>query len=535
MNHDINKVTNFFNKFLLSSKYGRINSIGFKRKEISGEKTEVDCISFKVNKKQSEAELKNNRIQKIPSKITFDGVEYLTDVTEGDYNLFACSDCNTAARTPGGVPLICGYDIWYCGGTVFPSDTRAAINNYRRSTRPVRGGTGVTSIEETSPETAINLNSPNAGSIGTLGFVAVDALTNNLVGVTNAHVIALKNSNRPGFNAYDRVNAINGFSSDVYDFENLKIYQGGVYDVASSLVIDEKTLNNVDVNYSNMPGLIATYWWQYLRVGAFKRFYPFKRDQNSWVDCAIFDLINRGNGYNVPISLRNGSYVWRTYPGIASAEDISWQILGFPKTQKYFPFASTQEINTLPNNPNIKIFLAGRSSGAKGLPGEMSNNLSAYNNASCQINVNSVTESVYICEGGNCAFEAPANEKINTLLSPSIEIAWRNCPGTQISQGGDSGSAVLAEFNGIWKIIGILYGGNSSSGIAVVSRIDYIAPLLNIKPYMGQALNQPKTIPTNKIVVKNKQSMSWFLNPSDNKVYNQLGTTTSAANLQQIP
>jgi hypothetical protein len=145
MHHDIDKITTFFNKFLLTSKYGRINSVAFRRKEVEGEKTPIDCISFSVDKKQSSENLKSSRIKKIPSKIYFDGVEYQTDIIEGGNELLGCSDCHLPTRTPGSVNHICGFENWTCGtaGTVFPPDTRSVVNNYRRLSRPIRGGTGV--------------------------------------------------------------------------------------------------------------------------------------------------------------------------------------------------------------------------------------------------------------------------------------------------------------------------------------------------------------------------------------------------------
>jgi hypothetical protein len=168
------------------------------------------------------------------------------------------------------------------------------------------------------------------------------------------------------------------------------------------------------------------------------------------------------------------------------------------------------------------------------LPGEMLAGSSIFNDASCRFTVSSVTNSAQIKHG-----LTSTGSNLNSVVSPNLILRWRSTCGTQFysSLGGDSGSAVLARFNNIWKIIGIHYGAGLNNGeyMSFVSRIDHIAPLLRIEPYYGQTLNTGREAPTNTIIVKNKHSLSSFRHNTDGRTYYQVGTTTETANLTNLP
>jgi hypothetical protein len=66
------------------------------------------------------------------------------------------------------------------------------------------------------------------------------------------------------------------------------------------------------------------------------------------------------------------------------------------------------------------------------------------------------------------------------------------------SAGGDSGSALIANFNGVWKIIGLCFAGNQVEGFAC--RIDRVADTMKIKAWLGTE-NPAYTTGTPSIIV----------------------------------
>ena len=174
--------------------------------------------------------------------------------------------------------------------------------------------------------------------------------------------------------------------------------------------------------------------------------------------------------------------------------------------------------------PNV--VMAGRSTALKGQP---NNNLSVPTNASCLLQVinpsfaiNNVPLANTICNFTSC-----------------ITYTWASCSGLKIpsSVRGDSGSAILGRFDGIWKIVGIHFAAADSSREGRGIRIDNIASLLKIKPYMGQPVNNPVTGGVSNrrtLIVKNKQSLPFFTH-TDGRTYYQMGTTTGTSNLNNIP
>ena len=125
----------------------------FGNKIRNGEYTGEPSIVFTVEKKLPLSEIPSDQI--LPSSVEIDGVTYNTDVFEsGIIETFAC---------PSSVTSGC-----YSWQTVAPGN--------RGTIRPLKGGVSLTSQ---------NLQ----GTVGTLGFLAVDTATGALVGVTNNHVV----------------------------------------------------------------------------------------------------------------------------------------------------------------------------------------------------------------------------------------------------------------------------------------------------------------------------------------------------------
>jgi hypothetical protein len=535
-------------KYLGTSKFGRITNISFAKKIINGLETDQDCICFSVETKLSPIELQNKKINLIPKKITFDGTTYPTDIVIGGFAIpQACTDCDVVTRSPASRMPACGipgYTAAYgCSATsTFDDATRNVLNEYRRPHRPVVGGISVTSIEQPDPEVPVvygATSAPNLTSNGTLGFIAVDSLTKTLVGVSNSHVMATKGAARPGYNAYYRTTA-NKFQNEKYDFRDLGAFQAANRDFASWIAIDmRQRTNNVayfhglaSTGTNTYVNLVADYWNNYWRIGTFKRYIPYKLSANTVVDCAIFDLSNVFTQLVTTSFTTTGGRLQVARNAQVADPFTSWTILGFPHTQRYFPFATTQEINNLINISTPEIFIAGRSSGARGLGQALNANLSIYRDNDCQFRVAQTNFQASMLDG-----KRSDNTDLTTNFNNCLRIVYRNCSQPPL-QGGDSGSAVLANINGIWKIIGLVFASVESGTLAgslIASRIDEIAPLLQIEPYMGQPLQpQPTSFgAAESLIIRNKQSLTNFI--YNGKTYFQAGLTDQAHNLSSIP
>ena len=155
---------------------------------------------------------------------------------------------------------------------------------------------------------------------------------------------------------------------------------------------------------------------------------------------------------------------------------ISIQQAGVSYTS-YLPFATTSEIdNLLTTNP--MLYSSGRTTGPKG-------------GASCPIRVSLVNALTYIqyhrqgtytttLFGGCIEFVKPvADPDISTICSNPI-IA------------GDSGSALIADFGGVRKIIGLVFAGADIGGTTYYGyacRIDKVAQELGIEAWDGTSKN----------------------------------------------
>jgi hypothetical protein len=132
------------------------------------------------------------------------------------------------------------------------------------------------------------------------------------------------------------------------------------------------------------------------------------------------------------------------------------------------PFATTSEINSLLST-DPEIYSSGRTTGAKG-PGFCSLVVSGVGVAS---NVGP-----YIYSGGLSTGILFGDLISFTRVDP-------DCP--QPIAGGDSGSALIANFSGVWKIIGLVFAGSTSIGYAC--RIDRLATEMGIEAWDGTAKN----------------------------------------------
>ena len=156
----------------------------------------------------------------------------------------------------------------------------------------------------------------------------------------------------------------------------------------------------------------------------------------------------------------------------------------------FLPFATTEEIDSLIDN-SFDLFSSGRTTGAKG-EGAIKLKISQTNSI---INIQYEKQgSMQTLQFGKCLhFVATLN---------NIKPYSQTC-GFPIA-AGDSGSALIADINGVKKIIGLVFAGSTQNGIVIegiANRIDEVASKLCISAWNGGLLkfnnNKIKVLTTN--------------------------------------
>ena len=139
-------------------------------------------------------------------------------------------------------------------------------------------------------------------------------------------------------------------------------------------------------------------------------------------------------------------------------------------------FASTAEIDSLVTN-GINLFSAGRTTGPKG-EGDMklfASSVAA--TISIEYNNQGVNETIYF------------SDCIRYYASASTTPAGSICPYPVY--GGDSGSALVADFSGTRKIVGLVFAGANYNGQTIyglANRIDKVAEQLSISAWTGNSV-----------------------------------------------
>jgi hypothetical protein len=200
-------------------------------------------------------------------------------------------------------------------------------------------------------------------------------------------------------------------------------------------------------------------------IGYVKRYSPIKSGLN-YVDGALCTL----RGADIDISQSYKQY------GLS--------------IDSFLPFATTEEIDSLIDN-SFDLFSSGRTTGAKG-EGAIKLKISQANSI---INIQYEKQgSMQTLQFGRCLhFIATLNSVKPYSQTCSFPIA-----------AGDSGSALIADINGIKKIIGLVFAGSVQNGIVtegIANRIDEVASKLCISAWNGGLLkfnnNKIKVLTTN--------------------------------------
>jgi hypothetical protein len=183
----------------------------------------------------------------------------------------------------------------------------------------------------------------------------------------------------------------------------------------------------------------------------------------------------------VPISKNNINYVDGAICSL-EAEDVSittsYQQAGVSDYTLPLPFASTAEIDNLMTT-NPMIYSSGRTTGPKG-------------GASCPMRIFSIFSSTIL------TYNLQGTPTICQFLDQIVYVKPENDPSlTTICANpvysGDSGSALIADFGGVRKIIGLVFAG-AGDGVTpgvfyygYANRIDRVASELGIEAWDGTA------------------------------------------------
>jgi hypothetical protein len=162
--------------------------------------------------------------------------------------------------------------------------------------------------------------------------------------------------------------------------------------------------------------------------------------------------------------------------------NLSYRIAGLTGWTQPLQFATTSEIDSLFTDQKL-LFSAGRTSGPKG------------EGVTKLINVEYPTSILVPYKKHGYNVFTKWGRVIKFVASASTTPQGSICPYPLV--GGDSGSALLSEFNGVRKIIGLCFAGSSdSSNIPIfgyANRIDDVATAINISPWTGQTVNYSDT------------------------------------------
>lgn len=402
--------------------------VGFGKKIVNGKYSGEVGFTFAVKKKKPLNQLPQEEI--FPSFIDVEGIRYKTDVIEIK-NMRPLVSCNPVAgdclNCDPTTPTPC-YSTWMYPTGYDPEDplrdSTIIIPNQGYHSY-LKGGIQITS------HTVVNLYH----AVGTLGFMALDAVTGGLVGVTNNHVM-----------------------------------------IGNAFYTNYRSVNNVENELSNRAYMYDSYYGNFYTIGQVMRYVPI-----------LADAINNTNRVDASIFAVRSSYISLTE---------SYKQYGLSYTLP-MSFASTAEIDGMVNpiSPyyDPPIYSSGRTTGPKeGNP--------------CGLTITNISFSsdVELVNFSDCI--------LFTRTDP--QCPWPIAPG-------DSGSALIANFNGTWKIIGLCFAGNEFWGLAC--RIDNVASELGIEAWDGTSPSYIDTGSQLYITTPGQSGIKTVV--CDGKTYWQIGAT----------
>lgn len=315
-----NKLSDFIEQYYLENKDSMgIISMGYGVKTRSGEETGIKSIIFTVDNKNTQA-------VQIPQTITFNGVNYITDVVSRSIEYNEQSYCHSLSSST--VRRHRNLKKISDGKYVESRQCGMSVNNHTYSVR----------------EYAKTKDLSKSLKIGTIGGYAVDNQDGKLVAMSNNHVLT------PGF-----------FSADLQADEHYNYINESIVFPGDEQVIFNDAGTRIISNHGHMTKNQTTKidGVEY-RLGQVKRSYPHRFTGNE-IDAAIctleIDLAPNDNKRRITNS--DVSNAVKSYNPIGSSfnYEVDW--------------ATTQEIDNMDLGINgVKLFKSSRTTGAVGDPGD---------------------------------------------------------------------------------------------------------------------------------------------------------------------
>jgi hypothetical protein len=309
-------------------------------------------------------------------------------------------------------------------------------------------------------------------NVGTLGLIAVDNEDDSLVGLTNSHVGIVD-----AFNSSER-----DINDEIINIRNDKEYVSQFGESG----FNETISPNVLQCGNNFPDFDTD------KIGQPKKYYPFSVTNPNYIDAALLTIREDF----VDLNSASQAEIANTFA---------------------MPFATTQEIDSLAvggANYGAVIMSSGRTTGPK--------------DGTCPMIVKytSVNSSVngYYLQGNDIAIS----------FSDCLQFQYVDGSTAPIL-GGDSGSALIANFNGTNKIIGLVFATNTTNtpNYGIACRIDRIVEFLNISAWDGTAKSFTPYPPSIDYIVRPPDDDSPYID-YQGKRYWQAGLITTTDQITEI-
>jgi hypothetical protein len=356
----------------------------------------------------------------------------------------------------------------------FQTNPNPIVLEHRKKIRPLKGGISITNSAYCGYyDIGSGSNYIKPYKYGTLGAIVVDNLTNTLVGLTAGHVIA-KDITFGHTRNFDQENFYN-----IYTPQELPVYYEN--NLGNLVLGEELTTNtynqlilqfNESGEYTNIDSNDV--------IGEPKRYIPaFPGNTSGNIgDAGIFTL----------------------KPGSVAIPNSNEQ-LGLTNTSGLLFADSTEIFDALTGRKNL--YSAGRTTGPKG--------------QFCPLVINNLFGLAAI--GG---YEINGSPNQFLRFQNILGIRYRN-NGRFPAAEGDSGSVIYGEFNGVNKIVGLIFAGanDGTNNIAYASPIDQVASILNISPWTGDVTNFDNKA-ERKTLLKDKTETGIYIDELG-ATYNQVG------------
>jgi len=376
-------------------------------------------------------------------------------ITPGTIAPLACNNVNCYTADNGYWiygPLPSPLTVNTTTGAPFTPPSTQNLGN-RQLRRPIVGGVSITSTSK-------------LGSVGTMGLVCQDSASGALVGLTNNHVI---------------------IRDPFYTDQRTYVNPQNEYDLLDANSTPDRVYQDAENTALLFPGSNR-------EVGRVLRYAPLYTSASTIANPAFINKVD-GAIFSLYCTASDGIDIL-SFSTASSYGTGSYQQYGLAYTSS-MPFATTAEINNLLNTNPI-VYSSGRTSGAKGYdPCPL--RILGFTNSTISYPLQGVNTPAYMQD--LIAFVKPQDSSSFNPILPGAGAAGNLCPFP--AWYGDSGSTLIAKIGGIWKIIGLVFAGNSytftpsvvingslqtlfyASDIGYACRIDHVANELGIKAWTG--------------------------------------------------